>query len=280
MKAKLAIILTLLSASRLTAQVNDIQQFKIAVYNQTSSSPPATPEAFFFGSGLDADPDLGISLPMVFTSSQDGFEFILNQNGPGSFGYGGPTYASKTNFDADYPNGEFDYAFNYFDINSNNIADNILIVTSLTDLYSTVLPAYSPDCWTAMQNVDPAADFPLAWNSYTAAPGADYAHTFIGSYDNTTFNSQYGSFNFDCEPYQTNVVIPAGTLQYGRSYSFLLYFSNRQTPTFTNDDGSTGTVIIGFDNQAHANLITIPPPLQIVPADTGVSRIWPVLASN
>ena len=277
----LIIMLAVSVSSPLVAQVLEIDQFKVTVFGQASTNPPTTPEVYYFGNRLNSNPDFGISLPMVFPPSTNGADYIMNQSGPFSFGYGSPVYTNKTDFDADFPNGDYDYAFNYQDINTNNVADNIHVVTSLTDLYSSVVPAYTPDCFTAMQNVDPAVDFTLSWNSYSAEPGTDYARTFIGSYDNATFNSQFGGYNTDVPPAQTSVVIPAGSLRYGRSYTILLYFSNRQTPTFPNDDGSTGSVTIGFDNQVHANLITLAPLLSIA-SDGGGNVIlsWPTLASS
>jgi hypothetical protein len=284
MRNQLLIRLIFLSAIsapiKLSAQITDIEQFKIVTYYQSNATPPTVIDSCFFGNRLYSDPDFDISLPMVFTASTNGIEFVMNESGPEYYTYGGPNYATKEAFDADYPDGEFDYAVTYQDANSNNVADNVQLVTSTNDLYSTNLPAFNPDCWAAMQHVDPAQPFTLSWNSYTATPGTDYAETFIGSYDNITFDSSFGSFNFDCPPDQTSVTIPAGTLSYGRSYSFLLYFSNRQTPTLTNSDGSSLTSIMGFDNQTHANLITLSPLLTITQTNGGIVLTWAAFATN
>ena len=98
-------LLLLAIGHRLSAQITEIDQFKVTAYNQTNQSPPVTPDypnAYYFAVLLYSDTNYDISLPMVFTPSAttDG-EFIMNQNGPGSFGFSSPFYASKDDFDAD-----------------------------------------------------------------------------------------------------------------------------------------------------------------------------------
>ena len=279
-------LLLLAIGHRLSAQITEIDQFKVTAYNQTNQSPPVTPDypnAYYFAVLLYSDTNYDISLPMVFTPSAttDG-EFIMNQNGPGSFGFGSPVYASKDDFDADYPNGLYDYFVDYPDMDNNTVGDDIHLQMQADDLYSTTIPAFSPGCWAALQHVDPAADFNLSWNSYTQMPGTDYAHTFIGTYDSQTFNSQYGGFNnFDCAPDVTSATIPAGSLEFGRTYIIQLYFSNRQTPSLSNENGTPlNRTTIGFDDQTHTTLVTIPPFLHISLAGECVTLTWPSLATH
>jgi hypothetical protein len=59
-----------------------------------------------------------------------------------------------------------------------------------------------------------------------------------------------------------------------------LFFSNRVTPVVTNEDGSSVSVIVGYDDITDATLVTIPPPLQISLSGECVTLTWPSLATN
>jgi hypothetical protein len=272
---------------RLSAQVLDLYHFKGTVYSQTSPSPDVTlryPDIYYFANSLDADPAkaLEYSLFMVFTPSDSNGEFVMTENSTYAFSFNSPYYADKTDFDADYPNGLYNYVTTYSPPdNDTPEADNVLVQTPADDLFSTTLPAFSPDCWIAMQDVDPAADLNLSWNSYTAMPGASYAYTFVATYDSQTFDSTYGGYNFNAPSDVTATTIPAGSLDYGRTYIVELFFSNRVTPSTTNTDGSFVLATVGFDDITDATLVTIQPPLQIALAGSGcVTLTWPVQATN
>jgi hypothetical protein len=272
-----------------SAQVLDIGQYKGTVYSQTSASPNVTlrdPDIYYFATQMDADPEkaLSYSLFMVFTPSlsETNTEFVMTQYSTYFSRFNGAYYASKTNFDADYPNGIYNYAATYSDPTDNTPkSDNVRVQTPANDLFSTTLPAFSADCWTAMQQVDPAQNFNLSWNSYTPMPGADYAYTFVATYDSQTFDSTFGGFNFNGPSTITSTTIPAGNLDYGRTYIVELFFSNRVTPPTTNTDGSAVSVIVGYDDITDATLTTIAPPLQIAPLDGQcVNLLWPAMATN
>jgi hypothetical protein len=281
----IAALLLLASDSHLRAQILDIYHFKGTVYIQTSPSPAVTPrypDVYYFANLLDADPAKALEYSpfMVFTpsTSPTNGEFVMTETSTYSFSFNSPYYACKTNFDADYPNGLYNYVTTYSDPNNNNPkSDNVLVQTPANDLYSTNLPAFSPDCWTAMQNVDPAADFNLSWNNYTQMTGSDYAYTFVSAYDSQTVEFK---FNFNGPSDVTSTTIPAGSLDYGRTYIVELFFSNRVTPDTTNEDGSFVSVTVGFDDITDATLVTIPPPLQISQAGGCVTLTWPSMATN
>lgn len=279
-------LLLLAVDNRLSAQVLDLGQYKGTVYTQTSPSPlvtPRYPDIYYFANSLDADPAKALEYSpfMVFTPSESptNGEFIMIEGGSYYFSFNSPYYSCKTNFDADYPNGLYNYVTTYSDANSGTPeSDNVLVQTPTDDLFSTNLPAYSPDCWTAMQNVDASADFNVSWNSYTAMPGADYAYSFVAAYDSQTYEFV---FNYSGTPDVTSTTIPAGTLDYGRTYILELFFSNRVTPSVTNEDGSTVSVIVGYDDITDATLVTMPLVLQISQAGNGcVTLTWPSQATN
>jgi hypothetical protein len=109
-------------------------------------------------------------------------------------------------------------------------------------------------------------------------PGADYAYSFVAAYDSQTFEFV---FNYSGTPDVTSTTIPAGTLDYGRTYILELFFSNRVTPSVTNEDGSTVSVIVGYDDITDATLVTMPLVLQISQAGNGcVTLTWPSQATN
>ena len=226
--------LVLLSVDhRLSAQVLELFQFKGVVYSQTSPSPPVAPDpryGYYFAAQVFSDPDKALEYSpfMVFTSSDSNGEFVVIQDAEYHEIYNSPYYSSKTDFDADYPNSLYNYVTTYSDPHdSTPKSDNVLVRVPADDLYSTNLPAYSPDTWTAMQEVDPSADFDLSWNSYTQMPGTAYAYTFVDTYDSQTQDSTCGAFNYEGPPDIDTTTIPAGTLDYGRTYIVQLFFSNR-----------------------------------------------------
>lgn len=280
----LALFLTLIS-SRLSAQVTYIGQFKVTVYQQSGPNPPTDPNypnAYYFGVTLNSDPIYAISLPMVFTpSTTTSGEFIMNENGPQDFGFGSPNYADKTDFDSDYPNGTYDYFIEWPCANDTLMSEDVYVDVPPEDLYVSTIPALSPDSWQALQNLDPSQDVILSWAPYTQQPDADLAHTFIGTYDNQTFNSFYGGFNFDCDTDQTSVVMPAGSLEYGRSYTMNLYYSDRLQPNdITNQNNNGVFVIIGFDNLTQITINTIQPPLTLGVTNQVATLTWPSAAFN
>ena len=274
---------------RLHAQVLDLSQYRSTLYYQTGPAPPTTPNspyAYYFASYVDADSSKALEYSpfMVYTASDSptNSEFVMFEASSYSFYFFGAFYADKEDFDADYPNGTYNYVTTYSDPTDDTPkSDNVLIQTPDTDLYSPTIPAFSPNCWPAMQGLDPSADFTLSWNSYSLTPGASYAVSFLYLYDNQTLDSTYGGFNYYFDPTITSYTIPAGTLDYGRTYTVDIYFSNRATSDATNEDGSDVGVTIGYDNITSATLVTIAPSLQIVPSPgNSVTLSWPALATN
>lgn len=264
-----------LFAPFLAPQIIDVNQFKITVYDQTNSAPPATPnfpDAYFFGTYIDTYASANVSNVVVSPLPPGTGELSLNQLAPTYFENGTPYYPDETSFDADFPGGTYDYNYDCTDAESNVFNTDLYFDTSTSNLYPTTVPAFTPDCWTAMQNVDPTLDFTLTWNSYDVTPGADYAFTFINISDHDTGTFAAGPSG---PPEETSTNIPANTLEYGRVYDVGLYFSERQSP---NSFGIS--IIVGWDYLTQTTLSTIPPWLNIAPAGANVILTWPALAAN
>lgn len=258
------------------AQIIDVNQFKTTVYLQTNAAPPAAPNypnAYFFGTFVDTDP--ASSVTNLIATSPNGAYLFLNQYSPTYFENSSPWYATQTNFDTDYPGGTYDYNFNYLDTFSNWVNADVIFDTATNDLNATSIPAFTPDCWTAMQTVDPAQSFTLTWNNYSVTPGADLAYTFIGISDQATGNGIIGPSG---PPELTSTNIAAGTFQYGHIYNVNLCFSERQLPV---DYGFGGDrITVGWDNLTTTTLITLPLLLQITPAGASIILTWPADATN
>ena len=269
-------IALVLAGQRAFAQIVDVNQFKFTVYQQTNAAPPAAPNypnAYFFGTYLDSDP--AYSVANVVVTSPSGVELPLNQYSPTYFENGTPYYDNVTNFETDFPGGTYDYNFNYLDTSSNWVNADVIFDIATNDLFATSIPAFTPDCWTAMQAVDPAQPFTLAWNTYSLTPGADEAYTFIGISDQATGASIIAPSG---PPEFTSTNLAAGTFQYGRVYNVSLYFSERQFPL---DYGfGDDSITAGWDNLTTATLVTLPLWLQITSAGTNVLLTWPADATS
>jgi hypothetical protein len=269
-------ILFCVDGDSLSAQVLDVNQFKVTVYSQTNSAPPVAPnlpDAWYFGTYIDTDPDYDVTNVVVYSPSETVLD--LNQYSAAYFENGTPYYSNETNFDADYPGGYYDYSFSYTDAASNIDNADVFFDTSPSNLYASSIPAFTPACWTAMQMVDPAMDFTLSWNNYTLTLGADHAFTFINISDHA---SGLQVINPTGPPEITSTNIPAYTLKYGRVYDVGLYFSERQAPL---DYGiSDAQIVVGWDNLTMTTLRTLPLWLQIAPAGNSVVLAWPALATN
>jgi len=222
---------------------------------------------------VDTDPAYFVT--NLVATSPSGAYLFLNQYSPTYFEVGSPYYSNETNFDTDFPGGTYDYNFNYTDAFSNPYNADVIFDISTNDLNAASLPAFTPDCWTAMQSVDPAQPFTLTWNSYALTPGADLAYTFISISDQATGNAIIGPSG---PPEVTSTNLAAGTFQYGRVYNVSLYFSERQFPV---DYGFGGdSIIAGWDNLTTTTLVTLPLLLQITPAGTNVILTWPADATS
>ncbi len=265
-----------LFAPFITPPIGDVNQFKITVFSQTNSAPPAAPNfpnAYFFGTYIDTDPSSYVSNVVVYAPSE--VNLTLNQFTPTYFENSSPYYADETNFDADYPGGTYDYNFDYLDPSSTPVNADLYFDISTDNLYPTNVPAFAPDCWSGMQQVDPAQDFTLSWNSYDLTPGADYAFTFINISDHETGTFAAGPSG---PPEETSTNIPANTLEYGRVYDVGLYFSERQMPA--GSGVGVGSITAGWDYLTQTTLLTIAPWLKIAPAGGNVILTWPALAAN
>jgi hypothetical protein len=197
----------------------------------------------------------------------------LEETSPYNFNYGSPFYADKAAFDADF--GDGDYELDATISGSPSYDSGVLTIPS-PELYSTNVAAYAPDSWNQMQSVDPNTDLSVYLNSFDVMPGADEALTFINVYDPNFGTSYY--YTNGTSLLLTNLFIPAGTLEYGKTYRVDTFFSSRVDTLDVWSGYAPG--FMGFDNLTYTELTTIPPPLTIAPSGNNVVISWPSLASN
>lgn len=259
------------------AQVTNFSLFKVTVYQQSSPTPPTmpdTPNAYYFGAQLGTE-DSSHYLDVYKVTPVNATNY-LSESGENYFNYGSPYFATKTNFDANYPSGEYDYYVDYTnctgDVTNTDFGD---IVVPDEDLYATNVAAFTTNCWLAMQAVDPSKTFTLTFNSFTPSPATTSAYTFIDIYD-PYGNAPYGA-DF-LTPSTTTTNIPANTLFYGEVYQVNTFFSSRQDTPNAGFAGALGTV--GFDNLTYTTLATIAPWLDISRSNQDVVLTWPSLATN
>jgi hypothetical protein len=257
----------------LNAQVTNFSVFKVTVYQQTGGTPPSTPDtpnAYYFGAQLNTSDSTGY-LDVNLTGPGAAPTAYLSEITPYYFDFGSPYYADKPGLDADYPSGEYDFYVDY-----TNFSEFGSVTVPAQELYATNVAAFTTNCWNAMQQVDPAQDFTLNWNSFVASPGTTSAYTFIDIFNENTGEAPFSADFLTPDTITTN--IPANTLQYGEVYRVNAFFSNRQDTSDAGFGGALGTV--GFDNLTYTTLITIPPWLKISAANTNITLTWPVLSTN
>lgn len=273
MKAIVFVLGTMLVLLRFSAQaqVTNFSIFKVTVYHQSCPAPPITPDtpnAYYAGMQLGTED--ASDYVDVYAVTPDNVTNDLNETGENYFNYGSPYFATKTNFDANYPSGEYDFYVDHADYSE--MGD---IVIPDEDLYATNTAAFTTNCWLAMQAVDPAKCFTLNFNSFTPLPATTSAFTFVDIYDSNG-NVPYDALFLD--PSTTTTNIPANTLLYGEVYQVNLDFSSRQDTPDPDFDNALGTV--GFDNLTYATLATIAPWLDISRSNQDVVLTWPALATN
>jgi|GEM_PF-5588760 len=253
-----------------SAQVLDVNQFKIISYTQTSSNPPAgpnVPDTYFFG--CYADTDGTVVDGVMYIPGMDGTNLV--QGSSNYFSFNSSYFSNTIAFDTNFPGGDYEYDFDYLDSGSNLVTQYVFFTTSTSNLYSDTVPAFTPDCWNGMQAVDPSQSFLFNWNAYKQTDGTDLAYTFLtvsGAGTNV-------SLLYDGPFAQTSTNLAPNQLAYGTRYSVNLYFSERQT---FNSDGAR--IVAGWDRSTTAYLTTIAPSLSIAAAGSNVSLSWPFNTTN
>ena len=243
MRAYLILALCLAKIPSAAADVHFFDLFYSTFYNQTSALPPTDYFDSNFSARIIAIPgDIGFAR-VITPDLQD---LSLPEIGPGYFLFQQDFSTQAESLAAFGPG---DYIFGIQDGVLGDQAGEIWKPDG--SFWCDEIPAFTISGFAQMQGVDAASDLTLEFNTFVAPAPANLSLIFVFIYDefgaivfNDYFDSSIGS-----------VLIPGGTLEQGRHYSALLYFSSR-IESLTPEFGGSAK-ILGFDRVTIAPLTTI-----------------------
>jgi hypothetical protein len=231
-----------LAAIPVRADLTEVNIFDNAVYEQTSSSAPASPTFFFFNAaGTFASPGDFTSGSVTDPNSN---VTNLPLTGPTSFGFGSSLFTTLADLHTTYP-------FGSYTITGNGGTDGPQSETFSypSDAFTTDIPALAPSTFTGLQGLNPANAFSIGFNSFTPDPSSTQEFTFFTIFNGGTSVFTEGFLSNST----TGVVLPANTLLPGTSYTFELDFSDR-IRSF--DSASSVTIDQGFDVRTDGSFMT------------------------
>jgi hypothetical protein len=271
---KLVLVLLAITAGERMARADATNYaiFKVANYQQVDSTQPISlnsPDAYYFGAQLFAN-DYGEILTNASMTTPDSVVYPMSGNPvPTAYYYNSPYYPDKTSFDADYPNGTYE-----FDVNDGS--DYGLLTIPDEDLYTASIPYFTGDTWCRLQAVDASRPLKLCWNSFIPNPDATSAFIFVRILD-PFYNYAYTTNFIPADV--TNICIPADSLNAGTTYTIQLLFSDRADDVnYGFNDAAPATS--GFDVLTYTSLVTGPPKLCIEPGTNAAILSWSIAASN
>ena len=229
-----AALTTLLSVCTVRAQ-DDVVFYSVSkeedfVQTDASTVSPAPGSRFLFSADLQAvDSDLVLAVTMLRPGGM--FPTPLTDDDP-EF-YSEQAFASQSAMDSAYPNGS--YTLNVFE----GDGDFPTLTLSLTGNQYPTTPRITN--FTAAQNVDPAADFTLAWDAFVGGTANDFIQLRIeDDLGITFFESGPPGDPLALNGTNVNVVIPADTLEGGKTYQATLLFARVLTRDTTSYAGALG----------------------------------------
>jgi hypothetical protein len=268
----LPLLAIVLAPALVRADVDSYAVFKVAVYGQTNSTRPVavdSPDAYYFAAEVLTDTN-GVMIDSASITAPDAATWQLSRNlhAPTNFDFISPYYADKAAFDSNFSNGGY-----LFSVNNGGYSEYVF---APEDLYSSVVPFFTGDTWSRFQSVDPAQPLKLCWNNFISNAGATSACIFVSILD-IVHNCAYSSDALPAD--QTNLCVPANTLEPGTPYTIQILFSDRNDAAgFPLGDGAPA--LEGFDNLTFTSLNTLAPTLGIAPGTNAVVVSWPATASN
>jgi hypothetical protein len=223
--AVVAALLALLSASS-NATVLNLNAFKTAEYQQTSSAQPSTPSGYRFNatvitqnSGDIADAEIMDDNSATFGLTQAGARWDF-----GDFGF-----LNQAALDGAHPDGSYTFLVN---------AETESATLDLSgDYYSPAVPYLTGGSYASLQGMSAAAALTINWNAIALAAGAAEADVFLTIIDDTASVTVVDQFLNQATTY----TITGGTLQPAHNYRLSLFFSERVS-------SNLGSVGGAFDN--------------------------------
>jgi hypothetical protein len=190
---------------------------KGALYDQESTADPVpeTPEGFYFGANISS-PEGGAQITEASVTLPDGSTRDLEE----FFGFlfYSDSAELESELEAAYPGGSYGLRFTQSGepervINMSMPANNVPVPKILN--------------YTEAQAIEAAADFTLEWNAFNGAGTDDFLMVSVSDEDtgDVVFEAPDYCLPRELAVTATSVVIPAGTLVDGKTYSATLIFS-------------------------------------------------------
>jgi hypothetical protein len=215
----LATVCLSLLAPAATASILNYDLFKNTVYDQVSDASPVTPVGYFGSVGVISNNTTDFTAADV-TSASPLSPMVLLGSG-GNFSFATPFLATKSQLDADLPNGAL-YTYN---ISSGTLgSQSATLSTPASDAYSATVPFLTNSGFTALQGVNASSPISLSWNPYVAPLGVNTPLTFIGI---TRVSDGVLAFGTSGSNLFASTVVPGNTLQPGTQYDLDLVYSAR-----------------------------------------------------
>ncbi len=206
----------LAGAGAAMAGTGDLIIDKIAFFNQTSSSPPATAvEWKFSATVLPANP---IDIAAAELTPPGGSPLAI---GPGALALSA-SYTSQAQLDAAFPDGGY-----AFQITSGSLSGGTASLTMPDNsFYPAEIPALSGSSFTALETYNPSQALPLSWDSFTPDARTTFPFVDFWIWD---MSNQTTSFIADTSTNVssfTSATIPASTLLPNHQYWASFVFEN------------------------------------------------------
>jgi hypothetical protein len=191
---------------------------KLSNYRQTSSADPVphSEDPFSFAA-IVTQPAGGPAVSNATLTLPNGTQEVLDPIPFSSFFFLTESFPTAAQRETAFPAGAYTLRFDQ--------AGQPQRVIQMT-MPATLPPVPRLQNFEAAQAINPASDFTLTWNAFTGANAAtDYLSLFIFSDSETIFAAPDPCVPRELPVTATSIVIPAGTLQAGRTYTANLSFT-------------------------------------------------------
>jgi hypothetical protein len=234
LSAGIALVL-LCAVQTARAQISFVDMFRSDFLLQTGNGNTLTDLGFRFDTRLFSV-GAGDFTTADMTYPGPGSPDTLTPITPTALAFQAGLYATQAAMDADFPFGTYQY-----DANGPAGPDSTSF-NYAADVYPQSLPFLAGTDFTDLQNVDPGAPFAFDFSPFVTGGGATSSFIFFSLFDQTAAASAFDAGFL--APTTTGLVLPAGTLLAGHSYSYELIFSNRVQVA---SPGADFDAQIGFD---------------------------------
>jgi hypothetical protein len=212
-------------ASAVSAQTCGIHLFEIdknVDYTQVSNSPPGAPDAWYVHAGFFFDIDDALSAASMTFNRPPLQTLAFAPAGPRTQQFYSSFYADRPSMDADFPSTTYTMRAT---CSSGTSSAGVFLPSNL---FCAAIPTFMGDTFDRLQVYDTTQPFDVDINGFTVAPGANVGVTSVA----ISQDMVGGVFSVTVAPGDTQIQIPAGTLQPGAahlisvSYTCLLHTTN------------------------------------------------------